>query len=810
MSQTIAPMCLRGALVSAAPKIRESQSAMGVLAAACIAAATPTTDAKAQGSQLPALTVEAPAAQKPKPKKKAVRSGTQSRGARPATQPVAPAQQAATTPTRAADANPFANAGAPFKVERVSSNKITQPLANTPRTIVAIPKEVLEDKAATSLRELVRTTPGLTLGSGEGGNAFGDRVLIRGFDARNDMFIDGVRDSSVSMRETFMAEQVEVTKGPSGSIAGRGTAGGAINVATKKPANKNFYNFSTTYGFTDFTKRITADINQVVTPQLAVRGNAMYQNAEVAGRNASKDDRWGGAIAIDVKPSDKLKIGLDYYHVELDQMPDWGIPFNPLTHKPMTESGLSRKNFYGIQSRDFQKGTQDIATGTAEYKFNDKLTLTNKLRHGETWFGYVASKPGTPNFSKTTSANWTVTSSPASRDQRNQILANQTDLTTKFSTWGAEHTLVAGIEASRERITIDGYAGLTSECNPACPGGNTFNLWDPQSTYIIYAGTPVRNGRPRVVRVDSQSYYALDTINIQDKLILTGGIRLDNTRVTNENFLQAQLTSSAHIFNYNGGITWKPWQNVSLYAAYGTSSNPVGSELDGSGEAYGGLTAQNVAYKPEKNTSLEAGTKVELFDKRLMLSAALFQTTKDNAREQVGTVLTDSAAYEVRGIELGVGGNVTDRWSVFGGAVFMETETTKSRTAANIGLKLANIAHQSFNILTKYQVTDALTIGGQATYQSEIFGGTLTASKFTNTVNVGGTNVRTITDYNRLPEGWRFDILAEYKFNEKTSAKLQVNNVLDTVLYDAFYRSASPYTYLAPGRSATLTLNYKF
>ena len=79
-----------------------------------------------------------------------------------------------------------------------------------------------------------RTTPGITIGTGEGGNAFGDRFFIRGFDARNDVFVDGIRDPAVSVRENFFTEQIEILKGPAATIDGRGTAGGAINFVTKQ------------------------------------------------------------------------------------------------------------------------------------------------------------------------------------------------------------------------------------------------------------------------------------------------------------------------------------------------------------------------------------------------------------------------------------------------------------------------------------------------------------------------------------------------------------------------------------------------
>ncbi len=133
----------------------------------------------------------------------------------------------------------------------------------------------------------------MTLGTGEGGNAFGDRFFIRGFDARNDVFIDGVRDPGVSIRENFFTEQVEILKGPASSFAGRGTTGGAINIVTKQATDRNFYDAESTLG-TDATRRIAIDANQVITPTLSMRVDGMFQNADVAGRDYVFDDRWGG------------------------------------------------------------------------------------------------------------------------------------------------------------------------------------------------------------------------------------------------------------------------------------------------------------------------------------------------------------------------------------------------------------------------------------------------------------------------------------------------------------------------------------
>src|ERR1700757_4458193 len=145
------------------------------------------------------------------------------------------------------------------------------------------PRDVRNRRRGRFLTPGVLNTAGVTLGTGEGGNAFGDRFFIRGFDTRNDIFIDSVRDSGVSVRENFFTEQVEILRGPGSSFAGRGTAGGAINIVTKQATTeKSFYNEDTTFG-TDRTKRVTLDVNQVISPTWAVRAGGLFQDANVAG-----------------------------------------------------------------------------------------------------------------------------------------------------------------------------------------------------------------------------------------------------------------------------------------------------------------------------------------------------------------------------------------------------------------------------------------------------------------------------------------------------------------------------------------------
>ena len=118
---------------------------------------------------------------------------------------------------------------------RPSSPKFTQPLRDIPQTITVVPSAVIQAQGATTLRDVLRNVTGISIQAGEGGVPAGDNLSIRGFSARTDFFVDGVRDSGGYTRDPFNVEQVEIVKGPSSSYAGRGSTGGSINLATKTP-----------------------------------------------------------------------------------------------------------------------------------------------------------------------------------------------------------------------------------------------------------------------------------------------------------------------------------------------------------------------------------------------------------------------------------------------------------------------------------------------------------------------------------------------------------------------------------------------
>ncbi|MDA9520808.1 TonB-dependent receptor [Bradyrhizobium sp. CCBAU 11434] len=818
--------------------------------ASLIAVASVSSAAQAQQTSLPPVNVDAP---KERPRSTTAKPTPDQVRARNALRRAAQRQQAAVAPVVDAaapspDRNPYADPAAPYKVDHVQAGgKFPEKLVDTPKSITVLSKEVLEDKGATTLKQAILSTAGVTLGTGEGGNAFGDRFFIRGFDARNDVFIDGVRDSGVSVRENFFTEQVEILRGPASSFAGRGTAGGAINIVTKQAVTeKSFYNMDTTFG-TDQTKRVTLDVNQVINPSLAVRAGGLFQDADVAGRDRVKDNRDGAFVATTWKPTDAIKISGNYIHTELTGIPDFGVPYyRPSTSStsggPFPDFGVNRNNFYGFVNRDFYRTGQDIGTINAEVQVTPDLLLTNKIRESHSTQNYIGTLPESPTLATGAPFTaYTLSANPQSRYQATDVFANQTEATYKFDDYaGFKHTLLAGIEYDNERSSIDTYTGLGSEITtgttPFTGSGSTsgVSVFYPQATDNPFPIPGGLTGRPTKIGIETISGYVVDSANYRDVLILNGGFRYDDYSIKTSAFTAAgafgQQSAEFLVPDYNLGLTLKPLPNGSVYVAYATSANPVGSEFDGTSTAYGGINpnlagGNNQIFGPEKNKAIELGTKWELFDRHLLLTAALFQTTKENAREaqNVGSTvaaaalgctyapvapattvscITAGAAYRVRGIDLGVGGKITDKWSVFGGLVLMQSEVTKSLAppanttlyASNVGRPLANIAHQSFSLLSKYQLNDTWELGGQAVYRSKIYGGTLLAAN-------QGTSI---------PSYWRFDAFAEAKINKNWRLKLFVNNIFDKRYYDALYQSAAPFVLEAPGRAAYVVISARY
>jgi catecholate siderophore receptor len=696
------------------------------------------------------------------------------------------------------NSNPYANEKAPYKIDKMSSPKYTKPIAETPKTITVIGKEAIKDSGATDLSDVMRAQPGVTLGTGEGGNAFGDRYIIRGFEARNDVFVDGLRDPGVTTREIFAVEQIEISKGPSSSFAGRGTTGGAINNVTKKPGSENFNDASFGFG-TDQKQRYTLDSNYVVNSDLAVRANVLYAERDVPDRGLAEERRKGAALAVAWQATDALKFNADYYNQSSDDMPDGGVPWDSKAGKPVKGS-----HFYGQQGRDYWETGSDIGTVGVEYQFSDDLKLVNQTRHGKTTNEYVlsitglAATPSTSPIGLTTPGVFARANSQ-NRDQENTFTGNQTNLLWDVKLGGMQHNWVAGAELSKEE----------AENKPFSDSQRSVNAGDPLNPNNYgWIGTLTRNPAGYgELELDTKSVYLMDTVTITNEWELFAGLRYDSfdysikSGTTDYVNFSVDADNDDSYVNGHFGVVYSPWYEGNVYATYSTSSNVSGEQLDSfTNCAYGGLcrNADGEFPDPEKNTNYELGTKWQLMDDALLFTAAVFQITKEDVLSSVGSgpsvVITQVGELEVQGVEFGLSGNITDKLSMQSGISVFETEIVESDTPAEVGQDMPNTAEKSANAQLRYQATDAFAVGGTATYTGKMFGGTPNGPVTSNSI----------------PSNMRYDLMAEYRFSEDLLARLNWLNVLDKEYYDALYRSGAPFTYIGEGSSATVTVEYSF
>ncbi len=249
----------------------------------------------------------------------------------------------------------------------VTSPKFTAPLLDTPQTVTIVPKELIEAQGATTLREILRNVPGITMQAGEGGGGLpGDTLTMRGFPATNDIFVDGVRDVGPYSRDAFNLEQVEVIKGPSSAFGGRGSTGGAINLVTKAPGLAAIRQGTVGIGNAGY-QRTTMDLNAPVKALgdgSALRFNAMWQDAGVPGRDVVNNGGWGIAPSLGLGLNGRTRFTLSSQHVSQDNVPDYGLPWGSSTDPATGEvfptgafeatPAVDQSNFYGLENYDFE------------------------------------------------------------------------------------------------------------------------------------------------------------------------------------------------------------------------------------------------------------------------------------------------------------------------------------------------------------------------------------------------------------------------------------------------------------------------
>ena len=719
---------------------------------------------------------------------------------------------AVTVQEQAIDPNPNAEVGAPYKAKTSADTRHTRPLAETPQTIQVETGEAIRDSGQTDLKSILATQPGITLGTGENGNAFGDRYIIRGQEARSDVFVDGLRDPGMTTRESFAIEQVEISKGPNSSFAGRGSAGGAVNAVTKQATlDYDFTRISAGVG-TDKHHRLTMDANKGFSDSFALRANVLTAGEDVPDRSPSRRRRDGLALSGLWELNSDLSVTLDYYGLRAkDKRPDLGGFLVGTTPNRRPASGVP----VYAQSNDFVNSDVDTVTARIAYRFAPNLKLTSLTRYGQSDNGYA-----------TTGASFNANAQRPALDgghtgwQEVKYFAHQDNLRWDKEIAGLKHEFIFGFEYTDHKVVSGNYGVTTSgtpNCRTAAGAGpnNGFCLTDASGNVLPNLGNLAgrsydRRSWTRDWRVKTFALSAMDTVDLTDRWTLFGGLRADHydltldTRNNQTGAITGNYGFNDTLVNGHLGVSYKINPMGMVYASYGTAQDINGGEPDtGTSAGYGGLVIFNgsaAGAKPETSQNIELGTKWNLLDDKLLATAAMFQTTKDDVMEgadynTAGTFNTGK--NRVRGIEFGLAGNLTRDLQVQAGAAFMKSKVLKSATASNVGRPLANFADRSFAVQGKYQFTRNFALGAVARYESNRCGGQPdTGAGF----NAQGHCSQPVPSFSV------YDLFATYRINKHADLRLNVLNVTDKDYYTAVYRSGA-FLYKGDARAVRLTLN---
>ena len=672
-----------------------------------------------------------------------------------------------------------------------------------PQTINVVPREILEQQNVTTVDQALRNVPGITASIGEGnGGVNGDQFRIRGFSSQNDLYVDGLRDFGTYTRDPFNLETVSVVKGPSASTFGQNTVGGAVNLTTRTPFLGSLTAGSISAGMGPLF-RGTIDVNRQINDTTAVRLNLMGHFNRVEGRDEVESGRFGVAPSIAFGLGTDTTLTVDYLHLEDRRVPDYGVPIvtapGATVGRPVTEYGVRRSNWYGWDL-DRDNVVVDRVTARLQHKATDWLTLYNDTRFGFATRDFAASPTscgGSPLFC----ADALFDSNPATVPrvqasgagspfhQETWGVQNVTTAVARFTTGPFRHETTVGLDAWVQNDERTGFS-YDPSARPVV------SLLDPDHSAAGFGIVPSTSSN--AVRKTEQRYlgaFLIEQMWLTPQLSVIGGLRLSNYDIEYTTYgggaAPSVLSSSPTFVDPRASLVFQPTPSQTYYFSYATSTSPPGSFIT---TQPGSFNAGNSALDPEKNTIYEIGAKVSLLDgNRLGLYGSLFRVEKGNAfvaDPLTGDVTQSGDEQRVQGVELGVTGLITPNWLINANYTYLDSETTRSSTPANIGRRVQFVPRHAASLWTTYEMfRDTpynVTVGGGFTYRSQAF------------LNAGNTA--------EVPSSFSLDAMLAHSFGDRNQWRVAVNayNLTDELNYDALFGNR---VVPSPGRTVIFTLS---
>ena len=644
-----------------------------------------------------------------------------------------------------------------------TATRTSTPARYVPQAIDSVKTRNVLDYGSSNLGKALEGIPNVSSGA----DTRFDSLRIRGFDASNDFYLDGVRDDSQYTRDLHNIERVEVLKGPAAVLYGRGSQGGIVNRISKAPEHGRRSTIEAQGGSQDL-RSLYADLSADPSDTLSLRLNLGNEDKNSFRDGIDGNHRQLFAPSMSWQISPELNWLVQYEYSRYDRTPDRGIPGNPLTGRP---ADVSRKTTYGDTQRDYINDRAESLRSRLNYELNDQW----QLRHTFSLFTLESDFDNTYLTAYRPAAGL-VDRQRWQQDLSTRNLYNTVELEGHVETFGLEHTLLVGLEVGEQRRNSLLHQGVGVLPVPL----------------LGATASQQHNGTMRVssnnhTDVQSSGVYLQDQIRLNDQWQLLAGVRFDRFEVETT----SKLSNLSEKVDDNSvsprvGVVYTPWQDHSFYASWSRSYAPVGGGLIGVTPQAAGNTNQT---DPEQTRQKEIGVKSEWFDERLSTTLALYEIELYNRRTRDPLdrdIILMTGLQRSKGIELTATGNVIGNWYVRGGIGLQDATIVKDNSGQE-GNRINDVAKRNASLF----VTWKPELGWYAET-----GLTLVGDRFADTQNTV-----------KLPGYGRWDALAGYRTHD-WDVRAALSNITDKT----YYSSATSAAQIQVGdpRSLVVTGTYSF
>jgi catecholate siderophore receptor len=656
----------------------------------------------------------------------------------------------------------------PYRVDEISTaTKTLTRLVDVPQSITVIPISLIRDQAMQNMGDVVRYVPGVQMAQGEGHR---DAPILRGNASTGDFFINGMRDDVQYYRDLYNVERVEVLKGPSGMIFGRGGSGGLINRVPRQANWEDSREIALTLGSWQ-NRRLTGDYGQRISDSAAFRVTALDEDSE-SYRDHAEVSRKALNPTLAFRPGDATTLIFGYERFEDERVTDRGVPSQlPLAGAPID---VDPATFFGSPALSPTWAEVDAFTSAVTHEFSDRFQLTNQTRYADYDKFYQNVYPG----AYTAATSQIQVSAYNNLTARKNVL-NQTDLTFSAETGSVEHTLLAGIELGQQETDNLRQTGYFTAVGPTATAAFV-TLADPIYTGpVLFQSSATDSNNHSVAK--NGALYVQDQIEFSPNWQAVIGVRYDRFEVDLlNNNTGVTLDSSDDLISPRAGVIYKPRDNLSIYASHTIAYVPR------AGEQLASLTATNRALEPEEFTNDELGLKWDLTD-RLAMTAAVYELDRTNVAiadpiDPTLSLLVDGQT--VSGVEFGISGQITERWQMMAGYAHQDSEIQQPGPLN--GRELGQVPEHSASFWNRYDVSAKLGLGLGIIRRSDVF--------------VASDNAVT------LPSFTRVDAAAFYTLNETMRLQLNVENLFD----EEYFSTAHSNNNIMPGSPRALRVGVSF